>query len=256
MILKTRAIALRFSPFSETSRAVTWLTDDFGKMTTLIKGSQRPKGDFLGQFDLFYTCELLVYHRDRDGLFITRECSPLASRDHFRSCWRSCAAASYLSDLLRRSTEPHTPQPGLFRFLETALDELQPGTLHASLILWFELHLLHRLGFAPRTLRCVRCDRPVRENIAAPWSTAEGGVICSDCAPRRSYDTRIGSDTRAVLAYWQNARTLQAIRNSRCHPRQLHQLSEILGRFIRHHLDHRLPSRDIALSLLLPAPAL
>jgi len=73
MILKSPAIVLRFNPFANTSRVVVWLTRDHGKLATLVKGAQRPKSPFLGQFDLFYTCELLFYARaDRQRAHIAR----------------------------------------------------------------------------------------------------------------------------------------------------------------------------------------
>ena len=41
MIIKTTAIVLRIHPFSRTSRVVTWLTSDFGRVVTVIKGADR-----------------------------------------------------------------------------------------------------------------------------------------------------------------------------------------------------------------------
>ncbi len=84
MIARARAIVLRVFPYSNTSRVVSWLTADHGRVATLIKGSQRPKSLFLGQYDLFYTCELLFYRHERDGLHIARECTPLTRRDRLR----------------------------------------------------------------------------------------------------------------------------------------------------------------------------
>ena len=94
MILKTTALALRFYPFSNTSRIVAWLTPDQGRIATMVKGSQRPRSLFLGQYDLFYTCELLYHRRERGGLHIARECSPLKWREGLRRDWRAAAAAS------------------------------------------------------------------------------------------------------------------------------------------------------------------
>ena len=70
MILATPAIALRVSPFSRTSRMVTWLTPAYGRLVTSIKGACRPKSAFLGQFDLASRCELLFYRRERDGVVL------------------------------------------------------------------------------------------------------------------------------------------------------------------------------------------
>jgi phosphoesterase RecJ-like protein len=58
--LKTLGIVLSIRPWSQTSHVVTWLTLN-GVITTLVKGALRPKSAFIGQYDLFYTCELVYY---------------------------------------------------------------------------------------------------------------------------------------------------------------------------------------------------
>ena len=80
MIAKTEAIVLRIFLFSRTSHIVAWLAEDGTRLTTSIKGAVRPKSAFLGQYDLFYTCELLYYEREHAGVHVARECSPLAPR--------------------------------------------------------------------------------------------------------------------------------------------------------------------------------
>ena len=62
-IIKTQGIVLTVHPWSRTSHVVTWLTPDHGPVTTLVKGAVRPKSAFLGQYDLFYTCDILYYAR-------------------------------------------------------------------------------------------------------------------------------------------------------------------------------------------------
>jgi len=72
-IEKQTAVVLKISPFSETSRVVSWMTASAGKISTIIKGSQRSKSAFLGQYDLFYACEILFYRSPRGTLHILKE---------------------------------------------------------------------------------------------------------------------------------------------------------------------------------------
>lgn len=59
MIIKTTGLVLRLDPFSKTSQVITWLTPDHGRTVTLAKGAKRVKSNLVGQYDCFYTCELL-----------------------------------------------------------------------------------------------------------------------------------------------------------------------------------------------------
>ena len=148
MISKTEALVLRVSPFSTTSQVVTWLTPVHGRIASAVKGAVRPKSRFLGQYDLFYTCELLFYARERNGLHATRECTPLDTRSRLRTDWRAFACASYICDLvLRAGIAGH--QHELYELSVTALDSLCTHGAKPPFLFWFELQFLATLGLAP-----------------------------------------------------------------------------------------------------------
>ena len=155
MIAKTDALCLRVTPFSRTSHVVSWLTSDYGRISTVIKGAQRPKSAFLGQYDLFYSCELLFYRRERNGLHIARECTPLDTRPGFRTDWRAAACASYLSDLLSRVSPGGGHAPELHTLAVQAMDFLCEGGSSLPFLFWLELQLLAALGLAPRLAECL-----------------------------------------------------------------------------------------------------
>ena len=128
MILKDAAIALRIHPFGNTSRIVVWLSATHGKLATLVKGSQRERSPFLGQYDLFYTCELLFYAREHRNLHILKECFPLELRSAFRASY-----ANRDADLLNQLDELSTADAfltalRLFEVARRAIDELSEAT--------------------------------------------------------------------------------------------------------------------------------
>jgi DNA repair protein RecO len=249
---KTQAIVLRVYPFSNTSRIVSWLTPESGKIATLVKGSQRPKSFFLGQYDLFYTCELVFYARERAGIHIARECAPLKTRNRFRSDWKAAAAASYLSDLLFRVSPPDAPHHDLFDLLDSGLDHLAAGGAVASFLFWFELKLLGTLGLAPRLKRCLNCARELKPGARrARFSYSRGGILCSACAEAGAEGSLpIAPDILAILTGWQRARSPQAALSTQCTTWQLGEIEKFLGFFLAYHLDTALPSRGIALDVL------
>ncbi len=175
-LLKSRALCLNVRPFSKTSHMVTWLTEDYGRITTPIKGAQRPKSAFLGKYDLGYTCELVFYAHDRNGVHNIRECSPLIFREALRNQWRCAAAADYVCDLTLRAAQPGLPTHALFHILSELLDTLQGCAPHeVSLsLLWYESQLLATLGVAPDFRICPECE-PSPRHI---FSVEEGYFIC------------------------------------------------------------------------------
>lgn len=149
MILKDDAIVLRIYPFGNTSRSVVWLTRQHGKIVTLAKGSQRPGSALLGQFDLFYTCEVLFYAREQRQVHILKEALPLHTRDGLRRDWRACAVASYSAHLFNRAL-PLGPAPtSAFQLLASTLDHVAAHSPGPAFLLRLEALFLQELGLAP-----------------------------------------------------------------------------------------------------------
>ena len=124
-IIKTDGIVLAIHPWSRTSHIVTWLTPDHGCVTTLVKGAVRPKSAFLGQYDLFYTCDLLYYARARGDLHALRETTPRNLRDGLRGRWRETALAGYAAGLVNDLAPANGESSAWFSFLDSLLTRLE-----------------------------------------------------------------------------------------------------------------------------------
>ncbi|MBN1674248.1 MAG: DNA repair protein RecO [Kiritimatiellae bacterium] len=252
MFEKTEALALRVSPFSKTSLVANWLTPHHGRIATVVKGARRPKSAFLGQIDLFYTCEILFYTRDRAGMHILKECAVLEPRSQFRSDWCAAGCASYFCDLLLRVTPVGAPQPALYALVQAALDHVHARGAAPTVVFWYELRLMAALGLAPRLAQCVGCRRPLETPAGQTgFASARGGALCARCAERDAADVvAMGPDVLAMLRKWLGAATPRAAANTRCDQRQLGEATRALGLFLQYHLDLAIHSRAIAFGLL------
>ena len=124
-IIKTQGIVLTMHPWSRTSHIVTWLTPDHGPVTTLVKGAVRPKSAFLGQYDLFYTCDILYYARATADLHALREVTPCTFRENLRGRWRETALAGYAAGLVKDLAPANAEAAAWFTFLDTLLTRLE-----------------------------------------------------------------------------------------------------------------------------------
>jgi len=122
--IKSEAIALAIRPWSRTSHVVTWLTPGHGPVSTIVKGAVRPKSAFLGQYDLYYTCEILYYARAAADLHALREAVPVTLREHLRTSWRANALAGYACSLVGELAPPDADAAGFYGFLADFLDRL------------------------------------------------------------------------------------------------------------------------------------
>ena len=243
MILKDDAIALRIHPFGNTSRIVVWLSRTHGKLATLAKGSQREKSAFLGQYDLFYTCEVLFYAREQRNLHILKECFPLDPRPVFRTDWRACAAASYAASLLDRAMPFGSAPAGLYALLAGTLDRLAARTPGPAFLPRFELLLLQELGLAPGWDACAKCRADLRGGAPARLDATHGAVLCAACADGR------GSALSAAA--------LQALRQMRdgnlppALPQPVfREVRAVTGGLLEHQADLAPQAREIAFQVL------
>ena len=265
MITQTEAIVLQIRPWSKTSHIVTWLTPDHGRIVTSIKGASRPKSPFLGQYDLFYTCDLQFYTREHDGVHIAKECSPLIRRDPFRNQWRATAVAAYLADLTARALPPQQPHQDIYALLTQTLDFVSscPTASLIDCIIRYELHLLHFLGLLPDLSPCNTCHTP-RPNWF-PFSVSTGRIRCQhNSSP--NHDESIISLSPSIQEHFTEFRqklisgrypfileTESAKKKGEKSKLPLG-LSRFLGIFITLHLDVPASVRRVALEMIEPTP--
>ncbi len=257
MIIKTTAIALRLHPYSRTSRVVTWLTPDYGRIVTVIKGACRAKSAFLGQYDLAMRCELLFYRREHGGVHIARECSPLAYRPHLRTDWRGTVAAGYLCELVNRVSVPMLAAPEAFALLDQTLDALDSGAAPIPVILRFEFALLESLGLAPDFAPCADCtitsgNRPCRFLLPA------GRLRCFHSRGHQPDGSSVAIDETglAALRAWQQPETeeLEHHPPTSATVETTTMVRRFLGMFLQYHLDMPMTARQAAFAWLEAQP--
>jgi len=238
-IAQDQGLVLRWFPVTDSSRIVVWFTRDHGKLSTLIRGSQRPKSWMLGQYDLFYTCEVLFYLRAKEDLHVLRECAPLEMRPRFRRDWRSCAAASFVSDLLYRISPGMAPEPALFDLAVQILDVLNTQNVSSLHLFWFELQAYRIMGLSPNL------DKPGQGPVC--FDPRSGTLL--DRVPDPG-STELQPISDGVIALMRNLLELENptfLIRLRPLPGQIREIEGHLDHFSRWHLDLELASRSHAL---------
>ncbi len=74
---KALGLVVRLQDFSETSQIATFLTDRFGKVSVIAKGSKRPKSMTGGALDMLTLNEIVFSTSASGGLATLREAHPL-----------------------------------------------------------------------------------------------------------------------------------------------------------------------------------
>lgn len=190
---RTEAVVLRGVDFSESSRVVTFLTPDRGRVACLARGVRRKNSPLAAALDTFNRVELVLYWRDSRNVQTLGDVTVLDSFRQLKSDLAKGAYAAFPLEIAYKAARENEPSARLFAALADGLASMGRWTgdprTHAC---WQALGLLREAGIAPRFGRCIHSGEPV--NGAAGFSF-EGGVV------RRGEraDRRISARVHAAL---------------------------------------------------------
>ncbi len=207
MLTKDLAICIRTIDYSETSQIVTLFTRKTGKLSTIAKGSKRPKSAFEGPIEILCFGEIVFSDSNKEKLATLTE----FQQQTFRHLADDLVGLNYClcaAELLDRLTTEYDPHPELFDCFLSLLkniNELQAARdehrKFLVLLIRYELVLLREIGLLPVLDACANCKSAV--SLSWPqgyFSNSAPGLICSDCEASFPDRTVISSETLDCLS--------------------------------------------------------
>jgi len=182
---KCIGIILSAARYSETSKIVSLLTAEHGKLSAMAKGAMRKGSPLAGVLEPFALCECVLYIKKNREMQTLTACSLLEFFGRIREDGKLIAAAQAGLELVRRTVHDGEPVPRVFELLRAYLMRLDknagaPAGQVEKLIWRFMLHYLKVMGFAPVLHACVRCGEK-SERTRVMVSPLAGGMVCERC---------------------------------------------------------------------------
>ena len=181
----TEALALRRTPFGESSQVAEFMTRDAGRIALILKGVHRERSRLGGPVDLLDHCRITWW--ERRG---SRSLAPLRERrlmSHHAGMRRRedlLAAGLHLVELLQALAPEGQRLPALFdlavAFL-AALDAAPQAAGVPAAIFALDGGALKIAGLQPVLDRCVACDRRPSGHRLLRYDPGRGGIVCSTC---------------------------------------------------------------------------
>lgn len=199
-VYQTRAIVLKQSKIGEADRIVTIYTPELGKLKAIAKGACRPGSKLGGNVEpLTYSSMMLAKGRNLD--IITQSQTIDAFPALRKDLWHM-ACGLYTLELVDSSTLENSENSPLFDLLLNALRWLCQSENDKTVVRYFELHLLHHLGYRPQLRRCVNCNSSLNPVINF-FSYGQGGILCPHCNQKEPVPRPLSVDALKVLRLWQ-----------------------------------------------------
>ncbi|MCL4500194.1 MAG: DNA repair protein RecO [Chloroflexi bacterium] len=260
-LYRVQAIILKRSDFGEADRLLTLYTPDLGKIRAIAKGARKPSSRKSGHVELFTHSVLLLakgMHLD-----IVTQAETVDAFMPLRTNLERLGYAYYLAELVDKFAEEGTENKPLFDLLLHALGWLSDGTNDPVLVArFFELQLLHLVGYRPQLYHCVNCGAEL-EPVENYFSAEAGGIIEPNCMRlARSELAGHGRDARPIslnalkVLRFMQTREFETIRPLRLSPQVLAEIESLMSQYISHHLERSLKSVDFLHQLKQPFAAL
>ena len=180
MYVNTTGLVLRETMYKESSKILTVLTANEGKLTVTARGALRRNSKLAAATQLLVFSDITLFSsRDRWTLTEAR------SIEQFRGLQNDVAhmaLGSYFAELTEAVADEDSPNPELLPLCLNALFALSEGIKEPSYIKpAFELRLMAVSGFAPLISHCSICGKEVME--CALLNLSGGKLTCMDCVP-------------------------------------------------------------------------
>lgn len=181
-VLRTEAIALRRTDYSDSSQIITFYTRDYGKIHTLAKGFKRALGRQGSKaVDLLTYYQILFIKKEHTSLHTLTEAVAHNNFPTLRSNLDLYYRASNMAELIHEFTEENDPCEELFDVFLNALAGISKDENGTLWLLAFEIKMLKLLGYLPEWGRCVNCKDSIQQLSGVYFHAKEGGVLCGRC---------------------------------------------------------------------------
>lgn len=221
---RTEAIVLRGVDFSETSRIVTFLTPERGRLACMAKGLRRPKSELAAVLDTFHRVELVFHWKDSRSVHPLQEVSLLDGYPGLRRDLSKSGYAALPLEVALRAVHEDEPAEAAYGALRNGLEAMNASTGEAAEPAARMLfRLLGALGFEPRT-----------DGAGRGFSFLTGMIEGGERAEVRLSEAARG-DLQKLAARADDAGPLEA-------PRELF---AVLARYAEHQLATTLRSRRV-----------
>ena len=179
-IIKTDAVVLSKMNYGDSSCIASLFTEDFGKLSVMIKGARSPKSKFGKMIDPLNYVSVVVYKKE------TREIQLLSQADlidHYPGIknelvklWSALAIIELVKNLLAE----HEVNKKIFKGVIKILSRLNLGDENPEVTFGrFFIFFLKEIGYEIQTDSCSQCGKTkFSDNI---FYNFDKGLICGEC---------------------------------------------------------------------------
>ncbi len=236
-ILKNDGIVLKSIPYGESSKIVTILTKEHGKVTMLARGARDVKSKFGGSLELFSRINMIYYEKETRDIQYLSEAAVIDHYFEIRNRPERLFAAMTVLEIANRAVHGNEDSTAVYELVArtlTALDKKDKPVQNA--VLYYLAQMSALLGFRIEAEHCPHCP-DILNHRRHEFLIENGRVICEECPdslPQFRYP--ISKESIGVLRQLSRPR-VNGTENLVISPSARQELFDILLNHLQYHVE-------------------
>jgi DNA repair protein RecO (recombination protein O) len=260
MLIKTEAIVLKSMKYRDTSKIVTFYSQEYGKLKGIAKGARTAKNKFGSSLEPMSRSMLVIYKKEHRDLHLISQCDAIDSFKNLTEDLDRMTTALSVIELMNQVTHEEERNPALFALLVETLSALNSSSKNYSSYLHaFRLRLASLFGYAPNFEVCSECGNSLiigNGEKQFAFQVARGAVFCNRCCMPNDSFMSMGNESVAFVSI--SAQGLQIVRrllnaqmtslgNLEFDIQVGNQIDELLRLYLRYHFEGLKPLKSTEL---------
>lgn len=198
-LIKTRAIVLRKLDYGDTSRIIHLFSEDFGKISAILKGGRSGKSKKIMLVDILNNVQIVLYKKETREIQIISEVDLIQHypniTDDFDRMMHASAIIELLLNLTVENENNHRLYIGTARALELINNTAKnPRLIFAKYFLFF----IKEIGYEFPVTHCSVCRKELLPDVSVAYNF-ESGILCSDCKQDRLIHSELNKELFNLL---------------------------------------------------------
>ncbi|MFA4854207.1 MAG: DNA repair protein RecO [Candidatus Omnitrophota bacterium] len=239
---KASALVLSRRDCRETSLIAEFYTNEFGKISGLLKGIRSQPEKFASNLEPFSLNEIVFYRKTHSPLHLVSQADKLDNFTRIRQSIEKTIMAGFMMELIASVMQPEDKNEEIFNLALASLKELETNYNPEKIATIFKIKMLALSGFKPHFDSCVSCNDKITGQ--SRFSLSLGGLLCPRCMHRDPAARAIFRGTVATTLHIER-NDFRASLNLGMNPQIKKELDLILNAFLNFHLGKELKSQKL-----------
>ena len=179
-ILKTEAVVLSKMNYGDSSNIASLFTEDFGKVSVIVKGARSGKSKYGKIVDPLNYLSVVLYKKESREVQLLSEADLIEHFPNIKNDLKKLGFAYGIIELIKNLLAEHETNKKLFKGVIRILHRLNSGEENSEITFGrFLFFLLKEIGYEIQLDVCANCGKPVSAENASHHR--DKGVICGNC---------------------------------------------------------------------------